>query len=99
MEFTLDTGFTGMTTLSPAACENLGLPFLRVQPAGLADGTSVLLDVYEATVLWDGAERAVEALAMERQPLLGMTLLDGFDVRLRVRRGGFLRIEPSPEEG
>lgn len=37
VEFVLDTGFTGVTTLPPAACTALGLSLERLQPAHLAD--------------------------------------------------------------
>ena len=59
VEFVLDTGFTGVITLPPSACNLLALPYVRPQPAGLADGSRIMLDVYEATLLWDGVPRAV----------------------------------------
>jgi clan AA aspartic protease len=94
VEFMLDTGFTATATLPPTACVRLGLVTLRIQPVRLADGTRVLLDVYEATVMWDGVPRAIELLAKEGAPLIGMTLLDGSDVRLQVTEGGPVTIEP-----
>jgi clan AA aspartic protease len=94
VEFVLDTGFTAAATLPPAACVRLGLIAERIQPARLADGTQILLDVYEATVIWDGAPREIEVLAKEGAPLIGMTLLDGSDVRLQVTDGGLVTIEP-----
>ena len=65
VEFVLDTGFTGVTTLPAAACSAFGLPVVRLQPARLADGSRIVLDVYEATLMWDGSERLVEVLAMD----------------------------------
>ncbi len=94
VEFVLDTGFTGVTTLAPEACTALGLPFLRLQPAGLADGSPLLLDVYQATLFWDGEERQVEVLALEGAPLIGMTLLEESDVRFQGRDGSLVSIEP-----
>ena len=94
VEFVLDTGFTGVLTLPPDACAALELPLLRSQPAGLADGSRVMLEVYEATLLWDGAERQVEVMAVSSAPLVGMTLLEGSDVRLQVAEGGLVTIEP-----
>lgn len=47
IEFVLDTGFTGVTTLDKSSCVALSLPFLRLQPAGLADGSPLLLEVYQ----------------------------------------------------
>ena len=93
-EFVIDTGFTGVLTLPPDACAALHLHFARYQPAGLADGSQVMLDVYEATLLWDGEERLVEVLAMDSAPLIGMTALEGFDVRLQVVENGLVTIEP-----
>src|SRR5689334_17206220 len=77
VEFVLDTGFTATATLPPMACVRLGLVALRIQPVRLADGTRVLLDVYEATLIWNGVPRAIELLAKDGAPLIGMTLLDG----------------------
>jgi clan AA aspartic protease len=98
VEFVLDTGFTGVTTLPPALCLSLEALFLRVQRAGLADGSPILLRVYAVTLLWDGQERTVEALAMEGEPLIGMTLLDDHDVSLRVREGSVFTIKSIEEE-
>ena len=76
VRFALDTGFIGDITLPSAACAALGFRYLRPQPVSLADGSRVVLDVYEGTLVWDGATRAVEVLAADGTPLLGMTLLD-----------------------
>ncbi len=59
-------------------------------PAALADGSRILLDVYRAVVLWDGSERDIDVLAMGSEPLIGMSLLDGSDVRLQVTDGGLV---------
>ena len=96
-EFVLDTGFTGVLTLPPADCAALELPFLRLQPAGLADGSPLLLKVYLATLLWHDQERGVEVLALEGAPLIGMTLLEDSEVRFQGREGGFVSIEASTE--
>jgi hypothetical protein len=60
----------------------------------LADGATASLDVYRATVLWEGTERPVRAFATEGTPLLGMALLFGSEVRLRVAESGSVVIEP-----
>lgn len=94
VEFVLDSGFTGVTTLPPAACKTLNLLFLRLQPTGLADGSPLLLEVYQAALLWGGEERTVEVLALEGAPLIGMTLLETSDVRFQGSEGGLVSIEP-----
>lgn len=45
------------------------------------------------TLFWDGQERQVEVLAVEGPPLLGMTLIDGHDLRLQAVEGGLVTIE------
>lgn len=93
VNFVLDTGFTAVTTLPPAACIALGLSTDRIQPSELADGTTIMLEVYIATLLWDGEERKVEVLAIEGEALIGMTLLDGYNVLLEVTEGGTVTIQ------
>lgn len=94
IEVVLDTGFTGVLTLPPAAIAALTLPYIGPQPATLANGSPVMLALYELTVLWDTIRRNVEVLAMDGAPLIGMTLLDGCDVYLQVADGGAVTIEP-----
>lgn len=94
IETVLDTGFTGVLTLPPAAVAALSLPYVGPQPARLADGSPVMLALHELTLLWDGEERPVEVLSMDGAPLIGMALLDGSDVHLQVTEGGLVSIEP-----
>ncbi len=83
LDAVIDTGFTGHLTLPPATWSAPG----RM-------GTTASLDVYRATVPWAGTERPVRAFATEGTPLLGMALLYGSEVRLRVVEGGSVVIEP-----
>jgi len=93
IEFVLDTGFVGFLTLPPAVVVALSLPFVAPQIALLADRSRTRLDLHSAIVLWDGAERDVEVLAMEGQPLLGTSLLDDHDVAIQFTDGGLVTIE------
>ena len=61
-------------------------------PAGLADGSQVIVAVYLATITWEGVERNVEALAMGKRPLLGTSLLDGFKLEAEFNDGGLVRV-------
>ncbi len=94
LEFVLDTGFTGVLTMPPAVCEALELQYIRPQPANLADGTSVVLEVYQAALVWNNGVYDVEVLAMEGAPLIGMTLLEDSEVHFQGREGGIASIEP-----
>lgn len=96
IEAVVDTGFNGSLTLPPALIASLGLPYRRSGRALLADGSESLFDVYEATVDWDGLPRRISVDAAETEPLLGMTLLDGYELRVQSRVGGGVFITPLP---
>jgi clan AA aspartic protease len=89
----VDTGFNGFLTFPSPVVVTLALPFLNYFRAGLADGSRVRLEVYAATVLWDGAERDVEFLAAGNDSLLGTSLLDGYEVAIQFTDGGLVTIE------
>jgi clan AA aspartic protease len=94
IEFVLDTGFTGFLTLPFAAITALSLPFTQYYLAKLADDSVTRMEVYGATVLWDGEERDVDVLASDGAPLLGMSLLKGSEVYFQATDGGLVTIEP-----
>ncbi len=94
IEAVIDTGFTGHLTLPLNLARSLDLPLLGSRYVTLANGMTTSLDVYRATVLWEGTERLVRAFASEGAPLVGMYLLYGSEVRLRVVDGGSVVIEP-----
>jgi clan AA aspartic protease len=92
----LDTGFTGSLTLPPSLIASLGLPWRSRSSAILANGKVQQFDIYAATVIWDGVPRQILIQAIDNEPLLGMVLLVGFDLRARVRFGGSAQIEAIP---
>jgi len=92
----IDTGFNGFLTLPPTLVATLGLPWLCGQEGQLADGSVQAFDVYVATVDWDGQPRSVEVDAAEAQPLIGMGLMQGSELRIQVRPGGSVTIEGMP---
>lgn len=49
-----------------------------------------------ATVDWNGQSRRVEVEAAEAQPLLGMALLQGSELRIQVVPGGSVSIAVLP---
>ena len=93
IEAVVDTGFNGFLTLPPTLASELGLPFVSIGRATLADGSEIAYDVYGATVLWDGQPLYVEADAADSTPLAGMLLLDGHDLNIQVRDGGRVVIQ------
>ena len=94
IEAVVDTGFNGFLTLPTSLVSELGLPFISIGRATLADGNEIAYEVYGAAVLWDGQPIHVEADAAGTTPLVGMLLLDGHDLSIRVRNGGTVVIRP-----
>ena len=89
----LDTGYSEFLTLPSALVSELRLPYVTSDQAVLADGSEVSFDVHEATVLWDGEPRRVDAYAADATPLVGMRLLDGHSLYVDVRDGGRVVIQ------
>jgi clan AA aspartic protease len=92
----IDTGFNGFLTLPPALVAALGLPWLCRQQGQLADGSVLAFDVYVATVDWHGQQRSVEVEATDAQPLLGMAIMQGSELRIQVVPGGTVAIAENP---
>lgn len=90
----LDTGFNGFLTLPAAIIRNLDLPWRRRGRAMLADGTDSLFDIYEATVTWDGRPRRIAVDEVDCDPLVGMSLLYGYELTMEVVVGGHVAISP-----
>jgi predicted aspartyl protease len=70
---------------------------LGVEDRGmLADGSECLFDVFEAKVVWDGKTRSILVDEADTDPLVGMTLLAGFELKMEVRSGGKVTIKRLP---
>jgi len=93
IEAVIDTGYNGFLTLPAALVAELRLPFLGPSRAILANGAVETFNVHDATVLWDGQLRDIEADATGDTPLVGMLLLDGHDLSVQVRDGGRVVIQ------
>jgi clan AA aspartic protease len=88
----VDTGYTASLTLPSSLVESLNLHWQSVGRGTLADGSVCLFDVYEAEVVWDGQVRRLLVDEADTDPLVGMTLLSGFELRMEVRSQGKLEI-------
>ncbi len=93
VEAVIDTGYNGFLTLPAELVADMALPFVGPSRATLANGAVETFDVHEATILWDGKSRDIEADATGGIPLVGMLLLDGHDLSVQVRVGGRVQIE------
>lgn len=96
VEAILDTGFSGSLTLPPAIIAALDLPWRTRGTVILANGSEDQFDIYIAVIRWDNTPRNILVEAADTDPLVGMGLLAGHDVRLRVVEGGNVIIEALP---
>jgi len=90
----VDTGFTDYLTLNRELISRLGLMFVGVSVAELADGAEVELEEYLVRVKWGEHWREVPVLASDSTGLLGMSLLHGHTLRAEVIDGGEVSIGP-----
>ncbi|HEY3330150.1 MAG TPA: clan AA aspartic protease [Capsulimonadaceae bacterium] len=88
----VDTGFTEYLTLPPAVVESLGLPIIDNISVILADGSSVACNVHDARIKWDGDWIGINVQPAETTPLIGLGLLDGYEVRIEVAPDGAVEI-------
>lgn len=84
----IDTGFNGWLSLPSQVIASLGLRWRRRARAELADGTSSVFDVFIASVIWDNATLTIPVDRADTDPLIGMSLLWGFDLHVRVALNG-----------
>ena len=92
----VDTGFSGFLTLPQTVLDRFhATPLTRVIVT-LADGSKTAADLFELTVLWDGQPRTIEVDAAETEPLIGMALLAGHDLQMRVVPDGEVLISAIP---
>lgn len=96
VESVVDTGFNGFLTLPNDVVRALSLPLVGHRRVTLGDGSTVILELYIATVLWHERARDVVVLQAEGGPLVGMGLLYGSRVVLHVVDDGDVSIEPMP---
>jgi clan AA aspartic protease len=96
VEAVIDTGFTASLTLPPNLVAALGLRWKNLDRGILADGSQCVFDVYVAEVEWDGQTKRILVNEFDAVPLVGMTLLDGYQLTMHVRSGGKLTIKRLP---
>ncbi len=96
VEAVIDTGFTGEITLPPGTVESLSLKFQGDGTGTLADGSVESFEIYRVTLLWHGVPRLSLAYAVPGEPLIGMAMLRGSELRVRAAPDGEVEIEEFP---
>ncbi len=93
VEAVIDSGFNGALTLPPALIATLDLRWRSVDLATLANGTTCVFQVYVGKVLWDGKLRTILVAEADADPLVGMRLLRGHELKMHVRARGKVTIK------
>lgn len=88
IEAIVDTGFDGWLSLPPSLIAALGLDWRQRGRAFLADGSECVFDIYDGEVIWDGEVRRVAVHEAQTSPLVGMSLLEGYELTIQVRSAG-----------
>jgi clan AA aspartic protease len=96
IEAVIDTGYTAFLSLPPALVASLGLRWKSIGRGILADGSECLFDVYVGNVLWDGQVRRILVDEADTDPLVGMALLSGYELKMQIRSRGKVAIKRLP---
>jgi clan AA aspartic protease len=96
VEAVIDTGYTASLTLPPNVVAALGLRWRSMDRYTLADGSECVFDVYVAKVVWDGKVRQILVTEADAEPLVGMRLLRGYELKMQVRYRGKVTIKRPP---
>lgn len=91
-EAIVDTGFNGWLSLPQDLIKQLNLRWKRRGRAILGDGSECVFDVYEAVVIWDGVYLTVPIDEANSEPLVGMSLMQGYQLMVQVFEGGLVEL-------
>ena len=89
----VDTGFNGWLSLPPSSIAQLNLRWKRRGRAILGDGSECIFNVYEALLVWDGDLLTIPIDEANSEPLVGMSLMEGYQLMVQVVEDG--RVELS----
>jgi clan AA aspartic protease len=88
----VDTGFNGWLSLPTDLIAELNLKWKRRGRAVLGDGTECVFNIYEAVVVWDGNLVTIPIDEADSEPLVGMSLMEGYQLTVQVLEGGHVEI-------
>jgi clan AA aspartic protease len=89
----IDTGYTGFLSLPKEIIAELDLSWTGIDRGTLGDGSEVTFEVYAARVIWDGEYRDIPINEAETDPLVGISLLYGYDLHIQTVEGGSVTIK------
>jgi clan AA aspartic protease len=88
----VDTGFNGWLSLPPDLIAQLNLKWKRRGRAILGDGTECVFNVYEAILVWDGSFLTIPIDEADSEPLVGMSLMEGYQLTVQILEGGHVEL-------
>ena len=88
----VDTGFNGWLSLPPDLITELGLKWKRRGRAILGDGSECVFNVYEAVLVWDGEFLTIPVDEADSEPLIGMSLMEGYQLTVQVFEEGLVEL-------
>jgi clan AA aspartic protease len=88
----IDTGFNGWLSLPPDLIAELNLKWKRRGRAILGDGSECVFNVYEAVVIWDDTLLTIPVDEADAEPLVGMSLMEGYQLMMQVFEGGLVEL-------
>jgi predicted aspartyl protease len=75
----------------------LNLRWKRRGRAILGDGSECIFNVYEAVVIWDGDYLTIPIDEADSEPLVGMSLMEGYELIVQVLEGGNVELQRVTE--
>jgi clan AA aspartic protease len=88
----VDTGFNGWLSLPPDLISQLNLKWKRRGRAILGDGSECVFNVYEAVLVWDGNLLTIPIDEADSEPLVGMSLMEGYQLMVQVFEDGSVEL-------
>jgi len=96
IEAVIDTGYTGFLSLPSEIIVTLNLPWTGLDRGTLGDGSEVTFEVYAAKVIWDGEYHNIPINQAETDPLVGMSLLYGYELQIQAVEEGNVIVRSLP---
>ncbi len=81
-----------VNSLPPDLIDQLNLTWKRRGRAILGDGSECVFNVYEAIVIWDGNYLTIPIDEADSEPLVGMSLMEGYQLTVKVFEEGSVEI-------